>query len=135
MRHRLLDIVVIVLFTKLANAGDWEEIQMFAECHTDFLRRYIKLKNSVPSHDTIQRVMDNINPQCLQGLYQKWNDLLHTDEREKRKKIIYIDGKIMRGNGQKDQKLGHIVSVWRDEDGFCLGKKVMEKKSNEITEI
>ncbi len=53
VRHKLLDIVVIVLFAKLANADDWEEIEMFAECHTDFLRRYVKLENGVPSHDTI----------------------------------------------------------------------------------
>lgn len=135
VRHKLLDIVVIVLFAKLANADDWEEMEMFAQCHTDFLKRYIKLENGVPSHDTIQRVMGNINPQYLQGLYQKWNDMLNTEEGEKLKKIICIDGKTMRGNGGRDQKPNHIVSAWSDEDGFCLGQKAVEKKSNEITAI
>lgn len=51
--HRLIDIVVIVLFAKLANADDWEEIEAFAEYHEDLLKKYIKFENGIPSHDTI----------------------------------------------------------------------------------
>ncbi len=105
VRHKLLDILVIVLFAKRANADDWEEMEDFAECHEDFLKRYISLENGVPSHDTIQRGMETISPQCLQSLYQKWNDLLRTEEGEKRKKIICIDGKTMCGNGSRKQTI------------------------------
>jgi len=135
VRHKLLDIVVIVLFAKLANADDWEEMEAFAECHEDFLKQYIGLENGVPSHDTLQRVMGNIDPQHMQDLYGKWNEMLSTDEGEKLKKIICIDGKTMRGNGSKNQRPNHIVSAWSDEDGFCLGQKAVEEKSNEITAI
>lgn len=135
VRHKLLDIVVIVLFAKLANADDWEEMEAFAECHEEFLRQYIGLENGIPSHDTLQRVMGNIDPQHMQNLYEKWNALLSTDEGEKLKKIICIDGKTMRGNGNRHQKPNHIVSAWSDEDGFCLGQKAVEEKSNEITAI
>jgi len=135
VRHKLLDIIVIVLFAKLANADDWEEMEAFAECHEKFLKRYIALENGIPSHDTLQRVMGNINPQHMQKLYEKWNALLSTNEGEKLKKIICIDGKTMRGNGNRNQKPNHIVSAWSDEDGFCLGQKVVEEKSNEITAI
>ena len=68
VRHKLLDIVVIVLFAKLANADDWEEMEAFAECHEEFLRQYIGLENGIPSHDTLQRVMGNIDPQHMQNL-------------------------------------------------------------------
>ena len=57
VRHKLLDIVVIVLFAKLANADDWEEIEIFAKTNEEFLKQYIALENGIPSHDTIQRVM------------------------------------------------------------------------------
>lgn len=33
------------------------------------------------------------------------------------------------------QKANHIVSAWSDEDGFCLGQRAVEEKSNEITAI
>lgn len=133
--HKLLDIVVIVLFAKLANADDWVEIEDFARYNEDFLKQYISLENGVPSHDTIQRVMSNIEPKCIQELYDKWNELLSTNEGEKLKKIICIDGKTMRGSKTKTQKAQHIVSAWCDSDGFCLGQKAVEEKTNEITAI
>src|SRR5699024_6431851 len=62
-------------------------------------------------------------------------ELLNRNEGEKLKKIICIDGKTMRSNGNKKQKANHIVSAWSKEDGFCLGQKAVEEKSNEITAI
>lgn len=97
VRHKLLNI--IALFAKLANADDWEDMEVFAECHEDFMKQYIALENGVPSRHTLQRVMGNINPQHMQKLYKKWNELLSMDEGEKIKKIICINGKTMRGNG------------------------------------
>lgn len=47
VRHKLLDIVVIVLFAKLANAEDWEEIEYFAKANEDFLKQYIGLENGM----------------------------------------------------------------------------------------
>lgn len=135
VRHKLLDIVVIVLFAKLANADDWVEVEIFAKSNEEFLRQYIGLENGVPSHDTIQRVMGNIAPEYMQGVYEKWNELASSNEGEKLKKIISIDGKTMRGNKSERQKANHIVSAWCDTDGFCLGQKKVDEKSNEITAI
>lgn len=135
VKHKLLDVVVIVLFAKLANADDWEEIEYCAKYNEEFLRQYIGLENGVPSHDTIQRVMGMIEPSCLQKIYEKWNELVNSNEGEKLKKIICIDGKTMRGNTTATQKPNHIVSAWCDTDGFCLGQEAVEEKSNEITAI
>ena len=49
--------------------------------------------------------------------------------------LICIDGKTIRGNKRKEEKPAHIVSAWCKENGFCLGQKVVEEKSNEITVI
>lgn len=76
-----------------------------------------------------------ISPDILQQLYQKWQELLNRDEGEKLKKIICIDGKTMRGNKRKDSRPSHVVSAWCREDGFCLGQRAVEEKSNEITAI
>lgn len=135
VRHKLKDILVIVLFATLANADDWVEIELFAKGHADYLRKYIALENGIPSHDTIQRVMAMIAPEVLQQLQTKWQELLNSNEGEKLRKIIAIDGKTMRGNTQSGSKPSHIVSAWSDEDGFCLGQVAVEEKSNEITAI
>ena len=135
VRHKLKDILVIVLFATLANADDWVEIAMFAREYQDYLRKYIELKNGIPSHDTINRVMGLISPEILQQLYGKWQELLNRNEGEALKKIICIDGKTMRSSKRKEGKPAHIVSAWSREDGFCLGQKAVDEKSNEITAI
>ena len=135
VRHKLKDILVIVLFATLADADDWMEIAMFAEAYQDYLRKYIELKNGIPSHDTINRVMGLVSPDILQQLYAKWQELLNRDEGEALKKIICIDGKTMRSNKRKEGKPSHIVSAWSKEDGFCLGQKAVSEKSNEIRAI
>ena len=135
VRHLLKDILVIVLFATLAYADDWVEMALFAKYHQDYLRKYIELKNGPPSHDTIRRVMGMVSPESLQQLYVKWQELLERDEGEALKKIICIDGKTMRGNAGKDGRASHVVSAWSKEDGFCLGQKATEEKSNEITAI
>ena len=98
VRHTLKDILVIVLFATLANADDWVEMALFAESYQDYLRKYIELKNGIPSHDTIRRVMGMISPEILQQLYGKWQERLDKNDGELLKKIICIDGKTMCSN-------------------------------------
>ena len=135
VKHSLKDILVIVLFATLANADDWVEMELFAQSHENYLKKYIELKNGIPSHDTIQRVMGLISPEILQQLQGKWQELLNKDEGEALKKIICIDGKTMRSNKSGQGKPSHIVSAWSREDGFCIGQKAVDEKSNEITAI
>lgn len=135
VRHLLKDIIVIVLFATLANADDWVEIALFGEWNQEYLKKYIELKNGPPSHDTIRRVMGMISPEVLQQLYGKWQELLNRNEGEILRRMICIDGKTMRGNKKGNGKPAHIVSAWSKEDGFCLGQKAVDEKSNEITAI
>ena len=135
VRHNLRDIVAIVLFATLANADTWEEMEDFAKSHEEYLRKYLELKNGIPSHDTIQRAMGMIRTEYLQQLQLKWQELLNSNEGELIKKVICIDGKTMRSNKRKDGKPNHIVSAWSREDGYCLGQKTVSEKSNELTAI
>ena len=80
VRHKLKDIIVIVLFATLGNSDGWEEIEDFAIYYEDYLRQYIELPNGIPSHDTIQRVMAMVNPEQLQQLQVRWQELLNRDE-------------------------------------------------------
>lgn len=135
VRHKLKDILVIVLFATLADADDWVEIELFGKLHLEYLRKYIKLENGVPSHDTIARVIGMLAPEVLEQMQEKWKELLNREEGEKIKKIIAIDGKTMSGSKKSGTKAVHIVSAWCEEEGFCLGQTAAEEKSNEITAI
>ncbi|GFI46449.1 hypothetical protein IMSAGC019_01763 [Lachnospiraceae bacterium] len=135
VRHNIKDILIIVLFATLANADTWEQIADFALWNEGYPRQYIELKNGVPPHGTIQRVMGMIRPENLQQLQLKWQEMLGSGEGGKLKKIICVDGKTMRSNKRKGTKPCHIVSAWSREDGYCLGQQAVDEKSNEITAI
>ena len=134
VRHKMMDIIMLVFFATLANADDWVEIEVFGKEHEDFLRNYLELPYGIPSHDTIQRVFAIVPSGFLENFQKKWNELLNSEEGEKVKRLLAIDGKTQRGNGNKNQKGNHIVSAV-DERGFCLGQKRVEEKTNEITAI
>ena len=132
--HKMSDIIALVFFAMLAGADEWTAYEIFGKEHEEFLRRYLELPYGIPSHDTIQRVFAMVSPEFLQGFQILWNEMLNSDEGEKIKRILAIDGKTQCGNGNKNQKANHIVSAV-DERGFCLGEKRVSEKSNEITAI
>ena len=130
--HKISEIIGISLYAMLGNANDPVEIEGFCEEHEEFLREYFVLENGIPSHDTIYRAFGMVAPEYLQGLQKKFNELLNTNEGEKIKKILALDGKTQRGNDSDEQKANHIVSAV-DENGFCFGETKVHDKSNEIT--
>jgi len=134
VQHKLREIIGISLFAMIANANDPVDIENFGEAHEDFLREYFDLEYGIPSHDTIGRAFAMISPEYLQGIQQHFNELLNSNEGEKIKKILAIDGKTQCGNGNDVQNANHIVSAV-DENGFCLGQQRVDDKSNEITAI
>jgi len=132
--HKMGDIIALVFFAMLANADEWTAIEVFGKEHEEFLRKHLEFPYGIPSHDTIERVFAMVSPEFLQRFRMLWNEMLNSGEGEKIKKILAIDGKTQRGNGNKNQKANHIVSAV-DENGICLGEERVDEKSNEITAI
>ena len=135
VRHRMIDIIILVLLAVLSGADDWVEIGIFAKSHEKYLRQYVKLESGVPSHDTIQRVMALVSPEHMQELMTAWQEIVNAGKEEELRKILSIDGKTMRGNRKNDEKPQHIVSAYCHEYGYCMGQEAVEVKSNEITAI
>jgi predicted transposase YbfD/YdcC len=135
IKHKIMDVIAIALISMLANCDEWEDMQMFAVLNEDFFRKYLELPNGIPSHDTLNRVMGMIDPQELQKLTNYWQEIMQSNEGEKLKRILNIDGKTMRESGNKNQKPFHIVSAWSKEDGICFGQTVVKDKENEIVAI
>ena len=135
IKHKIGDIVAIVLFAMLANADEWELIEDFAYANEDFLSKYLELENGIPSHDTIRRVMGIIDPKEMQSIQLAWSEIVNSDEGEKIKKILNIDGKTIKGSASAKKKALHIVSAYSKEDGICFGQVKVLEKENEIVAI
>jgi predicted transposase YbfD/YdcC len=133
-RHLLIDIIVIALCATICGANDWQQIVTFAQRRHDWLKNYLALPNGIPSHDTFERVFDQIDPQAFLACFQSWVEALTHGLGLKQ---VAIDGKTMRHSGSAAKKLRplHIVSAWATDGHLTLGQVAVDDKSNEITAI
>ncbi len=95
---------MLALFAMLSNADDRVKMEMFGKEHEKFLRNYLELPNGIPSHDTIQRVFAIVPSEFLESFQKQWGEMLNSNEGDKIKRLLAIDGKTQRGNGSKNQK-------------------------------
>lgn len=132
--HNLLDIVVISICGIIAGGDTWEHIELFGKKHHDWLKRFLRLPNGIPSHDTIQRVFDRLDPLAFQRCFTQWTQALC---QKMGLKQIAIDGKTLRGSASPKKGLSalHLVSAWATEQQLVLGQVAVDSKSNEITAI
>ena len=70
--HKLLDIVVIVVWATLANQETWIDIAEYAREKEPMLRQHLELANGIPSHDTLSRAFSLIQPELFEALFATW---------------------------------------------------------------
>jgi predicted transposase YbfD/YdcC len=130
--HRLIDIIAIALCGVIANCDGWTDIIDFANNRLDWFKRFLKLPNGIPSHDTFERVFAKIDPAVFNRCCIAWlrdvSDLVGLGH-------LAIDGKTLRGSASSKQGPLHLVSAWATEAQLSLGEVAVEGKSNEIKAI
>jgi predicted transposase YbfD/YdcC len=133
-KHSLLDIIFLSLCGIIAGCESFEEVSDFGKAHEDWFRNFLDLKNSIPSHDTFERVFAALDPVQFQNSCIEWfkqiNELIPET-------VIAIDGKTLRGSSRKQKGLKglHIVNAWSCANSMVLGQIKVDGKSNEITAI
>lgn len=137
-RHLLVDIIVISVLGVLADCDGPEAIAQWAKCREDWLKKFLQLPNGIPSHDTIGRVLEALEPRAFQQCFAGWlQSLCNQAADEGARRVLAVDGKTLRRSHDRRRGLGalHLVSVWAAEEGISLGQLATAEKSNEITAI
>ena len=133
-RHLLGDIIVMAICGVIANCDGWREIALFAQKRHSWFKRFLRLPHGIPSHDTFERVFNQLNPQAFQACFAHWvaeiSDLVGL-------RHIAIDGKALRHSFHRGAglKMLHSVGAWATEQHLFLGQVMTDAKSNEITAI
>ncbi len=96
----------------------------------EWLCTFLELPNGIPDSDTFRRLFERLKPQELSACLSDWLEV----ERAKRS-VIAVDGKPIRGSGNRQHKPFHVVSAFVAENQITLGELVVEEKSNEITAV
>ena len=134
LRHNLTDILVITILATICGADGWTEITEFGDAKEEWLKTFLSLPHGIPSHDTFGRVFALMNPQKFDACFSSWIKSLEVDTNNE---IIAIDGKSLRGSGnkRKNEKILHLVSAWAVNNRVMLGQVKTQEKSNEIEAI
>jgi hypothetical protein len=76
-KHRLIDILVIVLCGITAGCQSAVEIEAYGRAKETWLRTFLELPNGVPSHDTFSRVLQLLDPRKFHDCFVRWVQALH----------------------------------------------------------
>lgn len=133
--YSLSSVLGIALCATLCGATDFEEMEEYGNAKIDLMRQLFDLPNGIPSHDTFNRVFKLINPQAFSAVLTQYAAELVGSLSGHH---ICIDGKCMRGTGEKGKKGNHcqtIVSAWVSAVEVVVGQESVVDKSNEITAV
>lgn len=131
--HDLVDILLIGIISVICGAETWKQMVEFAYSKEEFLKKFLKLNNGIPSEDTINRVFSAIDSDQFENCFIEW---VNSISEISKGQVIAIDGKTLCGaksNGIKSPV--HMVSAWANENNLVLGQVRVSEKSNEITAI
>lgn len=132
IRHELLDIIIIAILAVICGADSWVEIAAFGRKKEKWLKRFLKLPNGIPSHDTFGRVFSLLDPTAFERCFSAW---VKTVRKKMKGEIVSLDGKSARRSHGKLEKPLHLVNAFAAESGMVLGQRKVDGKTNEITAI
>ena len=132
--YPLMEVITIAICAVIAGANSWVEVETFGKSKQSWLRRHLKLKNGIPSHDTFGDVFGMIDAEEFQRSFMRWIEQVFTVTKGQ---VVAIDGKTVRRS--HDKSIGkdaiHLVSAWASVNGITLGQRQVDDKSNEIVAI
>ena len=133
-RHKLSDIVLIVLVGAICECRGWDDMRDSVEEGPPELRALFELPHGVPCADTLRRVMGALSPTAFRDAFISWAGALCQSTAGK---LVSIDGKTVRGAFAGEDGLGalHLINAWVSENSMVLGQYATDVKSNEITAI
>ena len=131
--YPLPEIMLLVLCATLSGMEDFVEIKLWGEQRLDFLRRFLAYERGIPAHDTLNDVINALDPELFKSCFLSWVETLCDGQPD----IIAVDGKTSRRTHarHKGREPLHLVSAWATRQRIVLGQEATDAKSNEITAI
>jgi len=115
----------------MAGADNFVEIARWGRRKLDFLRRFLPFEAGIPSHDTLNDVMNALPHDLFAECFTAWVAALREVDGE----IVAIDGKTSRRAHDTDGRPLHLVSAWATRQRLVLGQEACDEKENEISAI
>ena len=95
------------------------------------MRSLLPFRRGIPSHDTLNDVVNALDPDLFGACFVAWVEGLREDEPD----IVAVDGKTSRRARRGQDHPLHVVSAWAARQRLVLGQQAVGGKSNEIIAI
>lgn len=132
--HKLVEVIIIAICGVICGAETWTDVELFGNERLEWLRRFLELKNGIPSHDTFGRVFARLDPEQFQARFARWIQAVFQLTKGQ---VVAVDGKTARHSHDRGQgkEAIHVVNAWATANHLVLGQQTVEAKSNEIDAI
>lgn len=131
VEYPLPEIMLLVLCATLAGADTFVDIRFWGRKKLDFLRTLLPFEKGIASHDTLNDVMNALDPAIFSDCFVAWVEGLREDEPD----IVALDGKTSRRARRGEAHPLHVVAAWAARQRLVLGQQAVDAKSNEIVAI
>jgi hypothetical protein len=119
--HDLVEMLVIVTCGVLAKQESFVEIADWAQIKAAWFRRFLRLDNGIPSHDTMNRLFRLLDPKAFESVFRAWvADVMPAFSQ------VAIDGKSLRGS--RAHSPVHWVSAFATDLGLVLAQQRVADK-------
>jgi predicted transposase YbfD/YdcC len=148
VRHKLVDVILIVFFAVIAKANTWKDVETFGKSKKKWLTTFLELPYGIPTDDTYRKILSKLNVNYVYGiiigfLMKKVSAVVALQEDKingeikKDKDIIACDGKESKSSKRKETdspgiKPLNTLNAYSSEWGLCLDQEFIDEKSNEI---
>ena len=74
VQHKLSEIIVLVICAVISGCDVWEDIADFCRVKLEWFRAALglELRNGIPSHDTMERVFEMMDPKEFEQSFAQW---------------------------------------------------------------
>src|SRR5437868_13353939 len=70
--YPLPELLLLVLCATLSGREDFVEIRLWGEQRLDFLPRFLPFKRGLPAHDTLNDVVNALDPELFKTCFAAW---------------------------------------------------------------
>lgn len=132
-KHSHVEILLLIVIGFLAGKTSLRRIVKWAKRNQEKLKKYLTLKNGIPSLSTFSRIACGIDEELLSLAFTDWiGSILST-----RGIHIVIDGKALRAATEKikDKKAPYILNAMDAATNLVIAQIPIPEKTNEMTAI
>ncbi len=131
--HDLVEMLVLAACAMVCGVDDFVGIEAWGNERIDWLRRFLKLENGIPSHDTLGRLFGLMDRRAVEKSFRLWVGSVLPGLAAG--SVVAIDGKASRRSKMTGKQALHLVSAFATGARLVLGQEACAEKSNELTAI